>query len=41
MKETPECPHCDTKLKPERLDAGRYLCPVCARIFFVPKGLRA
>jgi ribosomal protein L37AE/L43A len=38
--EPPQCPHCDSTLKPERIDAGRYVCTCCARIFFVPKGLR-
>lgn len=42
MKKEPlECPHCDTTLKPERIDAGRYVCQCCSRVFFVPKGLRA
>lgn len=37
MKDPLECPHCDTTLKPERIDAVRYVCPSCARIFTVPK----
>jgi ribosomal protein L37AE/L43A len=35
--EIPQCPNCDTALKPERINAGRYLCPVCARVFTIPK----
>lgn len=33
----PDCPHCDSTLKPERVDAGRYVCVVCSRIFTIPK----
>lgn len=29
----PPCPWCDTALQPERLNAGRWRCPCCARIF--------
>lgn len=28
----PKCKWCDTTLKPERLGAGRYVCPCCSRI---------
>jgi ribosomal protein L37AE/L43A len=31
--EMPTCPNCDTNLQPERLNAGRWLCPSCSRIF--------
>lgn len=33
----PECPHCQSTLKPERLNAVRYLCVCCSRIFTIPK----
>ena len=30
----PVCPHCDCPtLQPERDDAGRWVCPCCARVF--------
>lgn len=35
--EIPDCPHCDTACKPERIGAGRYICPVCSRVFTIPK----
>lgn len=35
--EVPECEHCDTSMKPERIGAVRYICPVCSRITIVPK----
>jgi hypothetical protein len=33
--ELPKCEHCDTTLKPERIGAGRYVCPCCSRITIV------
>jgi len=33
----PDCDHCDTNMKPERIGAGRYVCPVCSRITVIPK----
>jgi transposase-like protein len=35
--EVPDCPYCSTSCKPERIGAVRYLCPVCSRIFLLPK----
>lgn len=35
--EVPDCPHCKTAMKPERIGAGRYVCPCCSRIFTIPK----
>ena len=32
-EDIPPCPYCDATLQPERLSAGRWLCPVCARVF--------
>lgn len=35
--EIPDCPKCDTAMKPERIGAGRYVCSCCSRIFIIPK----
>lgn len=35
--EVPSCAHCDTAMKPERIGAGRYICPVCSRVTILPK----
>jgi hypothetical protein len=34
--EIPDCAFCQTAMKPERVGAGRYLCPVCSRITIIP-----
>lgn len=38
--ELPACPHCDTTLRPERIGAGRYVCPSCARVFTDPPAIK-
>lgn len=35
--EIPDCPNCSTAMKPERINAGRYVCQCCSRIFLIPK----
>jgi transposase-like protein len=35
--EIPDCPNCKSTMKPERINATRYVCPCCAREFTVPK----
>lgn len=29
----PDCPHCQSSLKPERITAQKFICPCCARQF--------
>lgn len=36
----PVCPHCDCRLKPERIKPGVYLCDGCSRYFDWPPKLR-
>jgi transposase-like protein len=36
--ELPTCPHCQNNLKPDRINAVRYVCTCCAREFTIPKG---
>ena len=31
--ELPTCPHCGGSLQPKRLNAGRWLCSGCWRVF--------
>lgn len=31
--EIPDCPNCQSSLKPERITAARFICTCCAREF--------
>ncbi len=37
VNEIPDCPHCQTAMKPERINAARYVCVCCSREFAIPK----
>jgi ribosomal protein L37AE/L43A len=31
--DVPDCPHCSTALRPERINAERFVCTCCSREF--------